>query len=127
LAAITPSDVIRERLNHYFSHPDSYRELSANSQQPTANSQEPIMPVFNVAYGQATSLFQLFDALQSNLANYDPKVNEVNVKIGPKREGDIPHSLASVDKIKAVLYYDPKYNAEDGFYAACNWYFENLK
>jgi UDP-N-acetylglucosamine 4-epimerase len=85
------------------------------------------MEVFNVAYGQATTLFQLFEALRSNLAKYDSNVADIEVKIGPKREGDIPHSLASVEKIKAVLNYNPEYNAEEGFMEACEWYYEHLK
>jgi UDP-N-acetylglucosamine 4-epimerase len=84
------------------------------------------MEVFNVAYGQATTLFQLFEALRNKLAQYDPEIAKIEVKIGPKREGDIPHSLASVEKIKAVLNYEPKFNAEEGFKAACEWYYGHL-
>lgn len=85
------------------------------------------MEVFNVAFGSATTLFQLFDALRTNLSKFDPEIANVKVKVGAKRQGDIPHSLASVEKIKAVLNYDPAYNAENGFQTACEWYYEYLK
>lgn len=116
LAAITPSYEIREKLSTYFKTP-----------LPVTDHPSPIYEVFNVAYGQATTLFNLFDALKNKLAEFDPKIAHLEIKIGPKRQGDIPHSLASVDKIKAVLGYKAKFNAEEGFREACEWYFEYLK
>ena len=86
-----------------------------------------VMDVFNVAYGGNTTLFQLYDALRSNLAKHDPAIANIDVIIGPKRAGDIPHSLASVDKTKALLDYNPKYDAAQGFERACQWYYDNLK
>lgn len=115
LAAITPSDEIRTRLSSFF------------NSSPVAGHPSPIHEVFNVAYGQATTLFSLFDALKNKLADFDPEIANIEVKIGPKRQGDIPHSLASVDKIKAVLGYEPRSNAEEGFKAACKWYYNYLK
>lgn len=116
LAAITPSDEIREKLSTYFKTP-----------LPFTDHPSPIYEVFNVAYGQATTLFQLFEALKTNLTKFDSEIANVKVKVGEKRQGDIPHSLASVEKIKAVLNYQPKYNAEEGFKSACEWYYEHLK
>ena len=87
----------------------------------------PILEVFNVAYGNSTTLFQLYGALRSNLAKHDPAIANINVTIGSKRAGDIPHSLAAVDKAKAVLGYTPEYNATEGFEAACQWYYDNLR
>lgn len=151
LAAITPSRLMRERLDKYFNgHPDSDQKAIAEgartqahkhmaqdeqltsggkimNQQPAISNQQPIMEVFNVAYGSNTTLFQLFEALRSNLTQYDSEIRNVELKIGRKREGDIPHSLASVEKIKAILNYQPRYNAEEGFKVACEWYYGHLK
>ena len=85
------------------------------------------MDVFNVAYGGNTTLYQLFDALRENLAKHDPAIANIDVTVGSKRAGDIPHSVASVDKAKAVLDYKPKFNALEGFEVACEWYYDNLK
>ncbi|HAF29716.1 MAG TPA: LPS biosynthesis protein WbpP, partial [Bacteroidales bacterium] len=136
LAAITPSDIIRERLNNYVTS-SLTRSQNSNTKatEQAVNLSEvegsqpqpqPIMEVFNVAYGSNTTLLQLFEALRNKLAHYDPEIAKIEVKIGPKREGDIPHSLASVEKIKAVLGYNPKYSAEQGFLEACEWYFRHL-
>lgn len=98
-----------------------------NSEPVELVEASPIYEVFNVAYGQSTTLFTLFEALKTNLTKFDSKIANVKVKVGEKRQGDIPHSLASVDKIKAVLNYEPKYNAEDGFQEACQWYYDNIQ
>lgn len=119
LAAITPSDELRERLDNYFE--------GKQGDKRQVPSTRPIYEVFNVAYGSNTTLSQLFEALRSNLAKFDPEIMNIEVKVGEKRQGDIPHSLASVEKIMAVLNYDPKFNAEEGFKAACEWYYKHLK
>jgi UDP-N-acetylglucosamine 4-epimerase len=51
----------------------------------------------------------------------------VNVKYGPPREGDIPHSLASIDKARRLLGYEPEFSVRDGLQKAIEWYWNNLK
>ncbi|SDX92787.1 UDP-N-acetylglucosamine 4-epimerase [Lutibacter oricola] len=83
--------------------------------------------VYNTAFGERTTLNQLIVALQNELGKFDPKIKEVNIKYGPNRAGDIPHSLASIDKAKSLLGYQPKYSIEAGLKEAVKWYWENLK
>lgn len=83
--------------------------------------------VFNVAFGERTDLNQLFDILQENLSTFDPKIKELQTIHGPNRAGDIPHSLASIDKARKLLGYDPKYSVRDGLKEACGWYWKNLR
>ena len=52
--------------------------------------------IYNVAVGERTTLDELFNYLKIYLAEFDIKINKVNAKYGPKRVGDIPHSLASI-------------------------------
>ncbi len=91
-----------------------------------SNENGVLFEVFNVAFGGNTTLNELFDALRTNLAKFDNTILKFEPKYGPNRQGDIPHSLASVDKAKHVLGYNPKYDARKGFEMACQWYFENL-
>ncbi|RLD74489.1 MAG: LPS biosynthesis protein WbpP, partial [Bacteroidetes bacterium] len=44
----------------------------------------------------------------------------------PVREGDIPHSQASILKAKIILGYQPEYDARKGFELACEWYYRHL-
>ena len=83
--------------------------------------------MFNVAYGGNTTLNDLFEALRINLARFDKDISKIEPIHGPERPGDIPHSLASVDKAKKVIGYDPQYDARQGFEMACGWYYENLR
>jgi len=64
--------------------------------------------------------------LVNYLGEYDQKIRQITPFYGPNRQGDIPHSLASIEKIKLVLGYEPKYDAKEGFKLACEWYCNNL-
>ena len=83
--------------------------------------------VFNVAFGGNTSLNQLIRFLKEGLSKYDSTISSIEPIYGEYRQGDIPHSMASIEKAKKLLGYDPKYSAEEGFKLACEWYWNNLK
>jgi UDP-N-acetylglucosamine 4-epimerase len=70
---------------------------------------------------------QLVQLLKENLAQFDPKIADVEVINGPNRAGDIPHSLANIEKAKNNLGYNPKFSIEQGIQEAVAWYFHNLK
>lgn len=91
----------------------------------TTTNPEAINQVFNTAFGERTTLNMLTDYLQEFLGAYDPKIKEVEILHGPNRLGDIPHSLASIDKAKNLLGYDPKFSMKEGLRVACEWYWEN--
>ena len=92
----------------------------------TTSNEEALNEVYNTAVGDRTDLVQLTRLLKKYLSEFDPKIKEVEVKHGPERAGDIPHSLASVEKAKKLMGYDPKYKIEDGLKQAVSWYWENL-
>ena len=82
---------------------------------------------YNVAYGKQTSLNELFQALRSCLAEYDPEIAAIEPTYGPERAGDIPRSLASIEKIRTMLGFDPEYDVLKGLQCSAEWYFRNLK
>ena len=83
--------------------------------------------VFNVAFGERTNLNQLVDILKEYLSEFDGEIKNIKPVHGPNREGDIPHSLASIDKAKKLMGYAPEYSVKDGLREAVKWYWENLK
>jgi len=87
---------------------------------------EAINTVYNTAYGERTTLNQLVQYLKEYLSEYDSAIADVEVKHGPNRAGDIPHSLANIDKARELLKYDPKFSMEQGLKEAVKWYWENL-
>ena len=100
--------------------------IQMNELAMLTNNPEAINTVYNTAYGDRTTLTQLVLLLKDNLAQFDPKIAEVEVIYGPNRAGDIPHSLASIDKAKNNLGYNPQYSIEKGIKEAVSWYFHNL-
>ena len=83
--------------------------------------------VFNTAVGERADLNILCNLLKKYLAVYDPKIAELKINYGPERKGDIPHSLASIDKAKQLLNYEPSHRLEQGLKEAVEWYWTNLK
>ena len=65
--------------------------------------------------------------LKEYLSEFDSAIADINVVHGPNRVGDIPHSLASIDKAKRLLNYTPEYSFQDGLKEAVKWYWNNLK
>ncbi len=118
-AALIPKQELLANLKLYY---DNLKKEEVNIEAP-----DVVMDVFNVAFGGNTTLFELYSALKDNLAKYDKTIEEIKPIIGPKRQGDIPHSHASIDKAKVVLGYSPKFDALQGFEQACDWYWKNIK
>lgn len=83
--------------------------------------------VYNTAFGERTTLNQLVGRLKELLSRHDPEIAGVEIKYGPNRLGDIPHSLASVEKAERLLGYRPEFSMYDGLEEAVAWYWENLK
>ena len=92
----------------------------------TQNS-DAINTVYNTAYGDRTTLNEMVFYLKKYLSEFDSTIANVEVIYGPNRVGDIPHSLANIDKAKKLLSYAPKYAFKDGLKEAVNWYWGNLK
>jgi UDP-N-acetylglucosamine 4-epimerase len=65
--------------------------------------------------------------LKKYLSELDSSISDIEIIHGPNRLGDIPHSLASIEKAKSLLNYNPKYSFQEGLKEAVKWYWENLK
>lgn len=96
--------------------------LALSTQNPDA-----VNTVYNTAYGENTTLNELVNYLKEFLSHYDPEIARVEVTYGKVREGDIPHSLASIGKAKALLGYAPAFDIRRGLKETVKWYWENLK
>lgn len=99
--------------------------VQANIKALFTTNKEAVNTVYNVAYGERTTLNQLADCLKTYLSAYDQKIADVDIIHGDYRLGDIPHSLASVDKAKKLLGYTPEYNLQAGLKEAVRWYWGN--
>ena len=61
------------------------------------------------------------------MSEFDAKIADVEIVYGVNRAGDIPHSLASIEKAKNILGYNPKFSLQQGLKEAVSWYWNNLK
>lgn len=101
--------------------------IQANILSVQTDNQESINQVYNVAYGDRTTLNQLTQYLKEYLRMYDPVIKSIDFIHGANRTGDIPHSLASVDKAQQLLGYNPLFDLKGGLKIAIDWYWKNLK
>lgn len=93
----------------------------------TTENKNALNEIYNTAVGDRTNLMELTLYLKKYLSAYDPDIAAVEIKHGPNRAGDIPHSLASVEKAKNLLGYEPSHRIENGLKEAVDWYWKNLK
>ena len=119
-AATLPKEELLKNLSTYHGKVKNKFELYINTPKV-------LMDVFNVAYGSNITLIELFELIKINLAKNDEAIMNIKPTFGPNRRGDIPHSLASIDKTKKVLGYNPEIDVAQGLNQVCKWYWSNLK
>ena len=100
--------------------------IQANILSLVTTNEKAINTIFNVAYGDCNTLNNLVMYLKEYLSEFDSKIANVEVKYGPIRRGDIPHSQASIEKARKLLNYNPQFSLPDGLKVAVNWYWKNL-
>lgn len=95
--------------------------LQANIKAMLDTEQLEKHEVVNIAVGDRTNLVELWDAIASAAGT------DVQPTFGPPRAGDIPHSLASIDKAKSLFGYDPQFRLRDGIKITFDWFKEEYK
>ena len=101
--------------------------IQMNERAMTIDNPDAINTVYNTAVGDRTTLNQLVGYLKEFLTEYDAEIAKVEIVHGPNRQGDIPHSLASIDKARQLLGYEPTHVIREGLKEAVKWYWDNLK
>lgn len=93
----------------------------------TTQNNDALNQVYNTAVGDRTTIKEMSILLKNYLSNYDAMIDSVDFIFGNNRIGDVPHSLASIEKAKELLGYNPSHTFSQGLKEAVNWYWENLK
>ncbi|TRO65123.1 SDR family oxidoreductase [Christiangramia sabulilitoris] len=101
--------------------------LQMNLLALTCDNPDALNEVYNTAVGDRTNLIELTQLLKNYLSEFDPEIANIEIKHGPNRLGDIPHSLASVEKAEKLLGYKPSHKIKEGLKEAVAWYWDNLK
>ena len=92
-----------------------------------SDNKEAVNQVYNTAVGDRTTIKDMAELLRKFLSAYDEKIAKVEILNGPNRLGDVPHSLASIEKAQKNLGYQPTHKFAEGLKEAVDWYWENLK
>lgn len=95
--------------------------LALKTDNPLALNQ-----VYNVACGESTTLKDLAEKVRYHVSLKNAEAVDVPIVFGEQRSGDIPHSLASIDKIKGLLGYTPQIMIDEGLRHSIDWYWNNI-
>ena len=93
--------------------------IQMNELALTVTNPDAVNQIYNTAFGERTTLNEF-------LGEFDGEIRNIEILHGPNRVGDIPHSLASIDKAKSLLGYTPQYSMRQGLQEAVKWYWNNL-
>ena len=107
-----------------FTYVDNVVQMNMLALQTT--NPEAVNQIYNVAYGERTTLNQLVGYMKEFMSEFDEEIKDIVPVHGPNRLGDIPHSLACIDKAKSLLNYNPQFSLRDGLKEATKWYWNNL-
>jgi UDP-N-acetylglucosamine/UDP-N-acetylgalactosamine 4-epimerase len=93
--------------------------LSACTTNPDAAGR-----IYNVAFGQRTTLNQLFAMIKEHVARVNPQVSSVVPVYDDFRPGDVRHSLADISRAENLLGYEPGFSVKEGLAMASDWYIQ---
>lgn len=82
--------------------------------------------IYNVAFGQSTTLNQLFEMVRNEVSAFHPAAASLKPVYRDFRPGDVRHSLANIDRARNLLGYNPEFGPAEGLKLASAWYIKNL-
>jgi len=96
--------------------------VQANLLAATTDNSAAINEVYNVAFGEATTLNLLHGLIAGTLTSRKPELSVAPAIYADFRAGDVRHSLADIDKARRLLGYSPTHGVRTGLLEAIDWY-----
>ena len=100
--------------------------VQANLLAATSENADALNQVYNVAVGERTNLKDLHCLIRAELKRHLPEMLVDVPQYRDFRTGDVIHSLASIDKAKNRLGYQPSHTIASGMKEAMDWYVRDL-
>jgi len=97
--------------------------VQANILSAVSSNDDAVNKVYNVAYGERTTLNELFSMIKEGLRPFQPEVASIDAIYGDERKGDVRHSLADITRVKELLGYNPAYDVKEGMKKTVEWFF----
>ncbi|KJS28793.1 MAG: Vi polysaccharide biosynthesis protein VipB/TviC [Desulfatitalea sp. BRH_c12] len=94
--------------------------LAAITDNPKARNQ-----VYNIAFGERTTLNELFQMIKELVVEKHQQAAEINPVHRDFRPGDVKHSLADISKAKHMIAFAPDVSVRQGLARATRWYMSN--
>lgn len=98
--------------------------VQANILAATAGDEAATNQVYNIAFGERTTLNTLYQLIKDLVVPAIPAAREATPQYRDFRAGDVRHSLADISKARELLGYAPEFSVKDGLGKAANWYLE---
>jgi len=96
--------------------------IQANLLAAITQDKQAINQVYNIAVGQKTTLNELYAQISQNLIGSCPNLKYKQPVFREFRDGDVRHSMASIDKAKEMLGYQPTHKIGQGLSSTMTWY-----
>jgi len=100
--------------------------VQANIMAATA-ADEAADEVYNVAFGERTSLNDLYRMIREHVAPHHPAAAGAEPVHRDFRAGDVRHSLADISKAGEKIGYAPEFSIAEGLDQATNWYLQRFR
>ena len=100
--------------------------LQMNYLAMNTNNSKAINQVYNTAVGDQITIKQMAELVREELSSFNKSILDIPILYGPNRDGDIPHSMASIEKAKTLLNYSPSHSFKQGLKESIKWYFKEL-
>jgi UDP-N-acetylglucosamine/UDP-N-acetylgalactosamine 4-epimerase len=88
--------------------------VQANILAATVQNKDAKNQVYNIAFGERTTLNELFKIIRDGLNQVNPVIQNAKPVYQDFRSGDVKHSLAEIKKAIAYLNYEPTFSLKQG-------------
>ncbi len=100
--------------------------VEANLLAATAKNEDASNQVYNVAFGERTTLNELYQFIKERVIPTNPSAANAKPEYRDFRAGDVRHSLANISKANELIGYRPVFSVKHGLDKAAEWYLRNL-
>ena len=100
--------------------------VQANLLAATTKDDSAVNQVYNVAFGERTTLNELYTFIKDRVVSTHQSAVNSTPEYRDFRAGDVRHSLADISKAHKLIGYTPLFSVKKGLDKAAEWYLKNL-
>ncbi len=100
--------------------------VQANILAANTVNEDALNQVYNVAFGERTTLNRLFQLIKKRVGQKYTGVADIKPEYRDFRPGDVRHSLSDISKARKLLSYTPEFSIEQDLDFACEWYIKKF-